>query len=208
MVLKETLQKNYPIILQQFKERECEITMSLEDFIINGQNVESINEITVKYKTKCGHENFIRIKTFLKNIIHDNCKHCQNYEILKKEFEEKGCQLLLNNEEFIEKYEEKKSIGNISVPYIEKCGHKYKITIKSFRNKNVRLCLDCSNKNNHSPNEDGSSKQTSQEDKAIDYLKEIKEIKEKFDIKRTINGCLADLGIKLKTELDDKWTQI
>ena len=81
-----------------------------------------------------------------------------NYNKIKKNFEENNCKLLTSYEEYVDiknKFvEDKKSRGvktttdNIRVKYTATCGHENEVAIVNFRvRKTGIICRDCKNKN-------------------------------------------------------------
>jgi hypothetical protein len=211
MISEATAIKNYPNIVSIVKNSGREITTTLPEFINLCKNLDNMKNVTITYKDKCGHESPCTVNTLKKNKNKENdgkCSLCQYYEKLEQEIKDEGCMISMDINTFILRCKQQKHIKNIIIDYFAQCEHLYQNTLSSFRMGCGKKCINCSNENNHTTNEDGSSKTSSLEDRALDYLEQVKEIKENLKMVRTDDGCLADLAIKLTENTKDKWIQI
>ena len=129
------------------------------------------------------------------------------YENIFNDFKNHNCELLYDKFEFCKIYINADSKLDIKTS----CGHKYSISYHTFtRNKNNVICKNCrynklSEKQKISYFEN-KYKLTQLETDSIDYLKYL--IDEEFEFKRTFEGCKADIAIKPKNIINDKWIGI
>lgn len=117
------------------------------------------------------------------------------YLKIKKNFDDNGCKLLTTYEEYQEykKNNLEKNYGNIRVNFVAKCTHKNNVAITNFISRKTGLiCKNCRyeqykilNKNNNASNIELEG------NKILE-----KHISENYIIKKTIEGCSADLLIK------------
>ncbi len=132
-----------------------------------------------------------------------------SYEDVYRCFEEKGCILLTSKETFAsltgplycQKFE-----------FIAKCTHPNEVTFTNFKSKGTGVyCKDCVATKIKKTLKDMSKETNGDLAKIIEFngLKYVTEIlNEYFDIKKTNEGCLADLMIKPKYQMEDKWMMI
>jgi hypothetical protein len=162
----------------------------------------------LNYIASCGHNNSISLKMFMRgNGI--KCKSCAldflTYEKTSNYFESKNCKLCYTKEEFESYY--KKNTQKLK--YIASCGHENNVCWKNFYSVNQGIqCPSCVNKKTgiklqqlySGKNCNGSLQQ---EYSGIQYF--ISLVKSIYDIKKTFDGCKADIALKPKTCELDKW---
>jgi hypothetical protein len=210
MLSEEKIKDKYKILKKEAENRECKLIITEKEFIKEGKNKTQIAEIMITYITKCGHINSMRVITFLQNKDNIICNNCRHYSKIQEELKNRECELYMTIDEFIEEHEKAiKDNGDnksMCIRYRAKCGHIYKLTLSTLRTGAGNICRECVNKINYTTNVDGSSTKTSLEDSGILLVTEL--LQDKYKMELTDDGCLADLAIKLKTEEEDKWTQI
>jgi hypothetical protein len=135
-------------------------------------------------------------------------KKFYTYDVVKKTIEQKGCMLLTTEEDFkknekIRFFKIQTSCGHIN----EKCN-----IVKFASGKHGTMCFACvckqtsENAIKNSKNSDGILNTMTIENKGYNIIKKM--LEEKFLVTRTRECCLADILIKPKTIMDDKWIQI
>jgi hypothetical protein len=153
----------------------------------------------LNYVASCGHSNIVSLKMFL-NGNGRKCKSCAleipSYQTISKAFLDKGCKLSLTEEEFIQVYKNNRSKLN----YTASCGHQNTVCYANFNSLNQGInCPSCVNKNTGSKLKllrSGENKNSSieQEYNCTQYFME--QTKHIFDVKKTYDGCRADLCLK------------
>ena len=130
-----------------------------------------------------------------------------NFPEVDNAFKEKGCKLLIDEEEFnknkhstIEKYK-----------YIASCGHEHEVWLNVFKNRGTGIiCPKCIINTSAKFQKENAIlnplKNSNLEYENLIYFKEINE--SSFDIKLTREGCLADLALKPKNITHDLWMLI
>lgn len=125
------------------------------------------------------------------------------YDSVVKYFREHGCELYTTNEE----YDTFKNPTKSKVSFKATCGHDNTVTLTNFYSKKTGLvCKNCvykkiSEKAKLQPKE--SKDYFGQEFEGFKILRDA--ISYEFDIINTVEGCNADVLIKPKYELADKW---
>lgn len=131
------------------------------------------------------------------------------YDELYERFKNYGCTLLITQEEF-DKLEGRKT--HIPLKIKCQCGHE---ELKQYCHLDSYgsgiLCNECVNKNVSIKNKENSVKNgqstgNSIEDDATEFL--IHKLNNKFFIKRTNDGCQADMILKPKEVKDNLWLKI
>ena len=173
------------------------------------QTTTYVNQLEkLNYIASCGHNNSISLKMFMRgNGI--KCKSCAldflTYEKTSNYFESKNCKLCYTKEEFESYY--KKNTQKLK--YIASCGHENNVCWKNFYGLNQGIqCPSCVNKNTgikllqlySGKNSNGALEQ---EYSGIQYFTSL--VNSKYDIKKTFDGCKADIALKPKTCELDKW---
>jgi len=173
------------------------------------QTTTYVNQLEkLNYIASCGHNNSISLKMFMRgNGI--KCKSCAldflTYEKTSNYFESKNCKLCYTKEEFESYY--KKNTQKLK--YIASCGHENNVCWKNFYGLNQGIqCPSCINKNTgiklqqlySGKNSNGALEQ---EYSGIQYFTSL--VNSKYDIKKTFDGCKADIALKPKTCELDKW---
>lgn len=173
---------------------------------------EYINQLQkINYIASCGHTNITMFKQFVKGV-GIKCKNCAlsvlTYESVCKSFEDKECKLCYTKEEFVDFY-----INNSQkIKYIASCGHENLVRLKNFTSLNQGInCPSCVNINTgifltnlrSGPNGNSSLEQ---EFSCINYFIDL--VKDKFIIKKTFDGCKADIVIKPLNSVEDLWLGI
>jgi len=163
------------------------------------------------YIASCGHKNKVDFKTFLTG----NCLKCRScalgiptFQIVTKTFLDKGCNVTMTEEEFNISYTTNKS----KINYIASCGHHNSVSWANFTGLNQGLnCPSCVNNNTalklkelRSGEKNNSS--IEQEFKCINYFIEI--TNQYFQVKKTYDGCKADIVIKPIDRIEDLWLGI
>jgi hypothetical protein len=165
----------------------------------------------LKYFASCGHENTTSFKQIVKGA-GIKCFKCAlnfgTYENIRKSFNDKSCQLCYTKEEFDAFY-----INNRQkLKYIAACGHENVVCYKNFMSANQGTnCPPCVNKNtgiilkNLRTGPDRVSS-IEQEFSCINYFTDL--LKDKFIVKKTFDGCKADIVIKPLDSNEDLWLGI
>ena len=132
-----------------------------------------------------------------------------NYDILCKIFEEKGCKILDTGYEVNAKKEltKQKSLYHVSINYIASCGHANKVVACIFKSRSTGvLCRDCVRRNTGFILKDKNKQAMTIESNGFLYLQNI--LQNNFDIKKTPEGCEADLLIRPINHPLDDWLKI
>ena len=210
------LKNTYNKYASKFEEKECKLTTTWEEFQELRNKVDRPSAIKVKYIASCGHYNTICIISFIRQDNGRKCKGCilldellQQYNKWYKFFKENNCTVTTSFKEFQELYEKSNNLSSkINIKYIASCGHSNNIVLSSFQQGNGIKCRKCirTQIKDTSKNSDGSSKNVKLEDDGIEFL--INELKYDFDIKLTVEGCLADFAIKPVNIIEDHYLQV
>jgi hypothetical protein len=173
---------------------------------------EYINQLQkLNYIATCGHTNTICLKMFLigKGL---KCRPCAldipTFQTISKAFSDKGCILSLTEEEFNTKYNNNKS----KLDYIALCGHNNSVSWSNFNSLNQGThCPSCVDKNTGEKLKElrsGENKNSSivQEFKCVQYFIEI--INQYFQVKKTFDGCRADIVLKPIDCIKNLWLGI
>lgn len=120
----------YNDIKNFFEENGCKLLTKEEEY----QNVRT----SLSFQCRCDNVSDIQYRSF-KNT--KKCKYCTNtkkynYSDVKKYFEENGCKLLTNEENYVN--------VKTKIEYLCKCKNKSEITFDNFKNAGNR-CMNCSN---------------------------------------------------------------
>lgn len=165
----------------------------------------------LKYIASCGHDNIINFKQFVKGA-GIKCLKCAlnfgTYETINKMFQDKSCKLCYTKEEFDTVYLNNKQ----KLKYIAACGHENEVCYKNFSSLNQGInCPSCVNintgiilKNLRTGPERVNS--IEQEFSCINYFTNL--VKGKFIVKKTFDGCKADIAIKPLDSKEDLWLGI
>lgn len=210
---------NWKKVADKFTSNGCELLInSNEKFLELYKGISSI----LPYKAQCGHENKMSYKCFSggSGLLCKSCtkintaekigkKQRKDYQTVKQKFEEKGCKLILNEDEFNVQYKN----NNTKLPYIATCGHDNKTSYGHFGFDETYglLCLDCTNKKvgvQLKTRYAGENKlQLIQlEYNAIKYLTNL--IEKDFECVKANDGCKSDIIIKLKNTNGDSYVGI
>lgn len=134
----------------------------------------------------------------------------ERYKNMFEKFKDKGCKLLTTMEELAEMPKDKIP----KVKYIALCGHEHTVHTNVFFSRGTGLnCPACVAKESGKKRSgdvgktaDGQSNSHAIEDQAIEYLTSI--LSQNFEAQRVIDGCLADMVIKLDDSDEDSWLQV
>jgi hypothetical protein len=132
-----------------------------------------------------------------------------NYNTLCKIFEEKGCKILDTECELNVKKEltTKKSFHHVPINYIASCGHTNKVVATNFKLRGTGiLCNDCVKQKTGFILKDKGKLVTTIESNGISYLQ--RKLENHFDIKKTPEGCEADILIRPIHHTLDNWLKI
>lgn len=159
----------------------------------------------------CGHPNCVDLKTFLTGS-GLKCKKCTfnipTYESVAKMFSDKGCVLLITEEEFNDTY----TNNRCKLNYVASCGHNNVVSLANFnylhQGINCRLCVNKNTGEKLKQLRSGENNNSSieQEFKCILYFTEI--TKEYFEIKKTFGGCKSDITLRPNSVVADEWIGI
>ena len=130
-----------------------------------------------------------------------------SYENVLETFKNYNCKLLHNKDEFNNIYINADSKLQITAS----CGHTYSISYHRFtRKKDNIICLNCNYINLSEKMNLYYSKEKlislHLESDSVKFLTNL--IFEHFEVKKTFEGCKADIGIKPKNICEDKWIGI
>jgi hypothetical protein len=188
-------------VKNEFAQKKCAL---LEEIYTNQLD-------KLKYIASCGHHNIITFKQFVKGA-GIKCLKCAlnfgTYETINKSFEDKSCKLCYTKEEFDTFYINNKQ----KLKYIASCGHENEVCYKNFSSLNQGInCPSCVNINTGIILKNlrtGSDRINSieQEFSCINYFTNL--VKSKFTIKKTFDGCKADIAIKPLDSKEDLWLGI
>jgi len=184
-----------------FQERQC---LLLDTTYTN--QLDKLN-----YIASCGHHNCISLKTFLKGN-GSKCRQCAfeipTYQTISKAFSDKGCCLALSEEEFVKVYKNNRS----KLDYIAACGHPNSVSYSGFCSFDQGLnCLSCVKKNTGAKlkvlrSGDNKNSSIEQEYECIQYFME--QTNNTFNVKKTYDGCRADICLKPLLNTTDQWLGI
>jgi hypothetical protein len=129
----------------------------------------------------------------------------QRHNKIRLEFEERECQLLTTSDEL-------DCMPRIpKLRYIASCGHEHQVFYNVFIHRGTGIkCPSCVSKNSNKnkigdKTSEGQSKNVLLEDNCIEY---ITEILKNFEVKKTFEGCLADIAIRPVNSPEDKWLMV
>lgn len=125
-----------------------------------------------------------------------------SYQDVFNSFKNYNCKLLHNEDEFNNIYKN----AETKLEIIASCGHNYYISYHTFNRKKNIICRNCryaklSEKQRLIYSKDKNNMYL--ETYAINFLESL--ICNYFEIKRTFEGCKADIAIKPKNINQDKW---
>jgi len=197
MPIKYTLEQ----VKQLFEQKGCSL-----------QSNSYINQLNkLNYIASCGHENVTTVK-LLMNGYGTKCRNCaleiSSYEKIYNHFESKKCKLNYTREEFNLYYINCKQKLN----YIALCGHENNVCWKNFHGLNQGLnCPSCVNKNTGNKlkelySGDNNLSSLKQEYSCVNYFTEL--VKSNFEVKKTFDGCKADIVIRPNLCNEDIWLGI
>ena len=134
----------------------------------------------------------------------------EKYTKVKNHFEENNCKLLTTFEEFEERRQSvyNKSWNYVRVDFIGICGHESNVAVTNFFVRKTGIkCKECVNKNTSNLNKNRNENYCSScEADGMDIF--TKYISEYYDIVRTNEGCIADIAIRKKGNMQDEWVPI
>ena len=165
----------------------------------------------LNYIATCGHTNTICLKMFL--LGHGlKCRPCAldipTFQIISKAFDDKGCMLSMTEEEFKTNYKTNRSKLN----YIASCGHHNSVCWSNFTSLNQGThCPSCVDKNTGEKlkqlrSGENNNSSIEQEFKCVQYFVEI--VNQYFQIKKTFDGCNADIVLRPNDKIEDLWLGI
>lgn len=134
-----------------------------------------------------------------------------NYNKVVNALQIEGCKIITTFEQF-EDYRinstKTKQYAHVRVDYIATCGHNANVAVTNFFVRKTGLrCKDCVNKNTrHIHKNRNHIEMSTIENNGINIIEPL--IKTYYDFIRTKEGCLADIILKRKIQLDDKWLNI
>lgn len=133
-----------------------------------------------------------------------------NYLKVKSRFEENSCKLLTDFDEF-EKLREtshNKNYNCVRVNYIGVCGHNCNVAVTNFFVRKTGLrCKECVKRDTGNKlSKRDKNESSSIESDGVNILS--KYLDNKYEIKRTNEGCRADLAIRKKGSDVDLWIPI
>ena len=200
---------NWKKVSDKFTLNGCELLIdSNEKFLELYKGISS----KLPYKAQCGHENEMSYRCFSggSGLFCKSCtkintaekiskKQRLDYQTVKQKFEDKGCKLILNKDEFNTQYKNTRT----KLKYVATCGHENNTGYGHFCSEETYglLCLDCTNNKvsvQLKTRYTGENKlQLIQlEYNAINYL--IKLIEKNFVCIKANDGCKSDIIINLK----------
>ena len=195
--------KTYTIeqVQQIFSSKNCQL--------VTGEYTNQLQDLD--YIATCGHKNKMKLKTFLRDHGH-KCRCCtfdmSTYKDVCESFDEKGCTIIMNEEEFNKNFKNNTS----KIEYVASCGHSNSVIYKNFKSLNQGIsCPSCVSKSTGNILKElrsGENKNSSieQELKCIEYF--ISLAKDNFISKKTFDGCRADVIIKPHSVTEDLWIGI
>ena len=166
----------------------------------------------LNYIAICGHPNSTQLKSFVGGS-GLKCRACalniHTFQTISKAFSDKGCALSITEEEF-----NTNTFGNNKrkINYIASCGHSNSVALNNFISLNQGIqCPSCVHKNTGLKLKElrsGENKNSSieQEFKCIQYF--IGVINEYFQVKKTFDGCKADIVLRPADSISDLWLGI
>lgn len=132
-----------------------------------------------------------------------------NYIDVCKIFEERGCKLLdtetdINNKKYLTK---KKTLHHVNVSFIATCGHINNVIITNFKLRGTGIiCNECIQNKTGLILKEKNKITCVTEYNGYVYIKNI--LEGHFEIKRTPEGCEADIIIRPIYNQDDKWLKL
>lgn len=135
-----------------------------------------------------------------------------NYNDIKLIFSEKGCRLLDTNSEFNDKLEQTslkkgQSSHHVKVTYTATCGHTNQVVVTNFKLRNTGiLCKECSIKNSRNILNGRTNECAVIEATSFSYIESI--LSDSFHVRRTTEGCEADILIRPIESTTDLWLKI
>ena len=125
------------------------------------------------------------------------------YQIIQKIFQQYDCNLLTTEEEY--------KLRNVNQPkykYIASCGHEHIVNYNSFKSKQTGvLCPPCIILKNSKISKESFAndklKSIKQELECINYFKDL--ISDEYIVIKAFDGCKADIIVKPKHILENKW---
>lgn len=165
----------------------------------------------LNYIATCGHTNSASLKMYLKgNGL--KCRQCAlgipTFQMVTNTFSDKGCNVTMTEEEFNTIYTTNKS----KINYIASCGHNNSVSWANFtalnQGLNSPLCVNINTGVKLKELRSGENNNSSieQEFKCIQYFITI--INQTFQVKKTFDGCRADIVIKPIDRIQDLWLGI
>ncbi len=134
-----------------------------------------------------------------------------NYNKVTNALQLEGCKIITSFKQF-EDYRlnitKNKYYGHVRVDYTATCGHNANVAVTNFLVRKTGLrCKDCVKKNTTNIQKSRNHIETSIiENNGINIIEPL--LRVNYDFQRTKEGCLADVIIKRKTQLEDKWLNI
>jgi hypothetical protein len=129
-----------------------------------------------------------------------------SYKYIFNSFKNYNCKLLHNEDEFNNIYKN----AETKLEIIASCGHNYCVSYNTFTRKKNIICHNCRyaklSENNILACSQNKNNKFHLETDAIKFLESL--ICNYFEIKRTFEGCKADIAIKPKNISEDKWLGI
>jgi hypothetical protein len=137
----------------------------------------------------------------------------ENYNKVCNVLQSNDCKIITTFDEF-ENYRETnkhgKYYGYVRVDYVATCGHNANVAVTNFLTRKTGLkCKDCVKKNSSTIQKSKNHIETSIiENDGIKLIEPL--IATQYNFMRTKEGCLADIIVKRKSQLDDldKWLNI
>lgn len=216
-MIKRGVKWSYQDLYNAFSGLGCTLLTTEQEFIDN--NLSTMTKVT--FIAKCGHERILSYNQFSSpRTAHHNCVDCNNkigrenshtnrigYEEFEKRFTDKGCKLLMSEEEY---YSNRTKTEN-KVVFIARCGHERESSYSSMRFSKDWSCNDCTNKRTSLLKKidakiEGSPSGNLLEYQAFIYLQET--LVEKFNIVRMYEGSKSDFIIKPIDVINNEWLQI
>ena len=153
----------------------------------------------LNYIATCGHPNKVLLKIFLGG----KCLKCRpcalgipTFQIVTKTFSDKGCNVTMTKEEFNSSYTTNKS----KINYTASCGHNNSVSWANFTGLNQGInCPLCVNINTgiklkELRSGENNNSSIEQEFKCIQYF--VENINQTFQVKKTFDGCKADIVLR------------
>ena len=165
----------------------------------------------LNYIASCGHPNSASFKMYLKgNGL--KCRQCAlgipTFQMVTKTFSDKGCNVIMTEEEFNTSYTTNKS----KINYIASCGHNNSVSWANFTGLNQGInCPLCVNINTgiklkELRSGENNNSSIEQEFKCIKYFIEV--INQTFQVKKTFDGCKTDIVLRPTDVVENLWLGI